>query len=188
MAAFSTSLSSAAPGLARRAAQVLAASALLTLSAKTSVPFYPVPLSMQTLVVLVMGAVLGPRLAAAGVALYLFEGAVGLPVFAGTPEKGLGLAYMSGPTGGFLAGFVIAAALTGLAAERGWDRTLPRLAVSMAAGHAVIFVLGFAWLAALIGAPAAWAGGVASFALATALKTALAVAAVAAWRSRAIRG
>ena len=158
--------------------------ALLTLSAKVNVPFYPVPMTMQTLVVLLVGAFFGPRLGAATIALYLLEGAAGLPVFAGTPEKGLGLAYMTGPTGGFLAGFVAAAFFAGLCAARGWDRTLPRLAAAMTIGHVIIFAFGFAWLAGLIGAKAAWLGGVAPFFWATVLKTGLAVAIVAAWRGR----
>ena len=188
MPAFSKSASLPGLRLAQSAAIALAGSALLTLSAKISVPFYPVPLSMQTLAVLVLGAVLGARLGAATVALYLIEGAAGLPVFAGTPEKGLGLLYMMGPTGGFLVGFLIAAALVGYIADRGWDRSLPRLALSMAIGHAVIFAFGFCWLAGLIGIKGAWLGGVAPFAWATVLKTALAAALVAAWRSRVVRG
>jgi len=76
--------------------------ALLTLSAKINIPFYPVPLTMQTFVVLAIGMAYGPRLGVATLLLYLAEGAVGLPVFAGTPEKGIGVAYMMGTTGGYL--------------------------------------------------------------------------------------
>src|SRR5947209_549651 len=79
----------------------------LTLSAKLQVPFYPVPMTMQSLVVLLIGLGFGWRLGTATVLLYLAEGLAGLPVFAGTPEKGIGLAYMMGPTGGYLAGFVL---------------------------------------------------------------------------------
>ncbi len=79
---------------------------LLTLSAKLQVPFWPVPMTMQTLVVLMLGMAYGPRLGAGTVLAYLLVGAAGLPVFAGTPERGIGLAYMMGPTGGFLMGFV----------------------------------------------------------------------------------
>ncbi|MBV6651078.1 MAG: biotin transporter BioY, partial [Hoeflea sp.] len=78
----------------------IAGSILLTLSAKISIPFYPVPLTMTTFVVIGLGLALGSRLGSAAVALYLVQGALGLPVFAGTPEKGIGLAYMMGPTGG----------------------------------------------------------------------------------------
>jgi biotin transport system substrate-specific component len=152
--------------------------ALLTLSAKLKVPFYPVPMTMQSLVVLVIGATYGWRLGAATVALYLVEGALGLPVFADTPERGLGLPYMMGPTGGYLVGFVLAAAVVGWLAERGWDRSVPLTFAAMATGHVVLFAAGFAWLATLIGPEKAWALGVVPFALATLLKTALGAALV----------
>ena len=92
---------------------VVAGSLLLTLSAKINVPFYPVPMTMQTLAALVIGVAFGWRLGAATVTFYLVQGAFGLPVFAGTPEKGIGLAYLMGPTGGYLIGFAVAAALVG---------------------------------------------------------------------------
>ena len=98
----------------RTLALLLIGSALLTVSAKIQVPFWPVPMTMQTFVVLVLGAVYGWRLGAATVLAYLAEGAAGLPVFAGTPEKGIGIAYMMGPTGGYLIGFVAAAAVVGV--------------------------------------------------------------------------
>ncbi len=87
----------------RMALLAIVGTALLTASAKLNVPFYPVPMTMQTLVVLMLGAAYGWRLATATVVLYLVEGALGLPVFAGTPALGIGLPYMMGPTGGFLA-------------------------------------------------------------------------------------
>lgn len=164
--------------IVRNAALALAGSALLWLSAKINVPFYPVPLSMQTFVVLAIGAAYGWRLGAATILLYLAEGAAGLPVFAGTPEKGIGLVYMFGPTGGYLAGFVAGATLTGWLCERGWDRTFLWLTAAMLLGHAAIFLFGVAWLAGLIGFEKAWAGGVAPFYLATLLKTLLAAAAI----------
>lgn len=168
----------------RDGALALAATGLLTLSAKLQVPFYPVPMTMQTLVVLVIGAAFGWRLGAATVLLYLAEGAAGLPVFAGTPEKGLGLAYMMGPTGGYLAGFLVAAALTGWMAERGMTKTVLSTIGVMMIGHGVIFLFGFAWLATLVGANKAFIGGVEPFYLATALKTALGAALLpAAWRA-----
>ena len=86
---------------------------ILTLSAKITVPFWPVPATLQTLALFAIAAAYGSRLAVATVILYLIEGAVGLPVFAGTPEKGIGLAYMVGPTGGYLIGFVVAAMACG---------------------------------------------------------------------------
>jgi biotin transport system substrate-specific component len=156
------------------AAIALVGSLLLTLSAKLQVPFWPVPMTMQTYVVLCLGAALGWRLGTATVLLYLAEGAVGLPVFAGTPEKGLGLAYMMGPTGGYLVGFIAGAALTGSLAERGWDRSIPRMLVAMTIGHVVILALGWAWLAQLIGPEKAWIAGVVPFYAATVFKTILA--------------
>ena len=81
---------------------VIAGAALLTLSAKVNIPFYPVPMTMQTFAVLVIGMAFGPSLAIGTVGLYLMLGALGLPVFSGTPERGIGWAYMVGPTGGYL--------------------------------------------------------------------------------------
>ena len=87
---------------------------LIALSSKISVPFYPVPMTMQTFVVLLCGLILGPRFGFITLSLYLFEGAIGLPVFQGTPEKGLGIMYLMGPTGGYLIGFIISAFIAGL--------------------------------------------------------------------------
>lgn len=130
---------------------VIAGSLLLTLSAKVQVPFYPVPMTMQTLAVIGLGLALGPVRGAAAVALYLAEGALGLPVFAGTPEKGIGLTYMMGPTGGYLLGYIFAALLAGWLAERGWDRNVfTAMAVALIAG-AVIYVPGLFWLGSVIG-------------------------------------
>lgn len=146
---------------------------LMTLSAKVQVPFWPVPMTMQTFVALLIGMTYGARLAGATLALYLIEGAIGLPVFAGTPERGIGLAYMMGPTGGFLVAFAIGAILAGWLAERGWDRNPLKAAAVMGIGHVVILALGCAWLATLIGWPKAWALGVAPFLAGTVLKTLL---------------
>jgi biotin transport system substrate-specific component len=162
--------------LLRATLLALIGSLLLALSAKIQVPFWPVPMTMQTFVVLVIGAAYGLRLGTATVLLYLIEGAVGLPVFAGTPEKGIGLAYMAGPTGGYLVGFLAAAALCGWLAERGWDRSLALTLVAMAAGHALIFVFGLAWLATLMPFTKAVAVGLTPFWAATVLKTLLATA------------
>lgn len=130
---------------------VVAGSLLLTLSARIQVPFYPVPMTMQTLVVIGLGLALGPMRGAAAVALYFAQGAFGLPVFAGTPEKGIGLAYMTGPTGGYLAGYIPATLLAGWLARRGWDRNpFTAMAAALLAG-AVIYVPGLLWLGAVIG-------------------------------------
>jgi biotin transport system substrate-specific component len=129
----------------------LAGSALLWLSAKIQVPFFPVPMTMQTFMVLAIGMAFGWRLGAATVLLYLAEGAAGLPVFAGTPEKGIGLAYIFGPTGGYLLGYVLAAAACGWLAERGWDRRLVTTAGAMLLGNVLIYVPGLLWLGSLLG-------------------------------------
>lgn len=160
--------------LAVKALVALAGTLLLAISAKIQVPFYPVPVTMQTLVVLMLGMTLGSRLAFATLALYLAEGMAGLPVFAGTPEKGIGLAYMMGPTGGYLLGYLIAATLTGWLAERGLDRSLPKAALALVLGNVAIYVPGVLWLGAVIG----WdkpvlAYGLTPFLLGDALKLAL---------------
>lgn len=154
----------------------IAGSLLLTLSAKIQVPFWPVPMTMQTLVVLVIGMAFGPRLGVATVGLYLAEGAFGLPVFAGTPAKGIGLAYMVGPTGGYLAGFVAATLVVGWLAERGWDRGILTTLAAMVLGTAAIYAFGLAWLAYLLDGGRAVAYGLLPFLPAAALKIALATA------------
>lgn len=160
--------------LALKAFVVVAGTALLAVSAKLQVPFYPVPVTMQTLVVLVLGMALGSRMGFATLALYLAEGMAGLPVFAGTPEKGIGLAYMMGPTGGYLLGYLIAATLTGWLAECGFDRSLPKAALALLIGNIAIYVPGVIWLGSVIG----WdkpvlAYGLTPFLLGDALKLAL---------------
>ncbi len=152
----------------------LGATLLLAVSAKTKVVLGPVDLSLQTLAVLLIGATFGMRLGVATLLLYLAEGAMGLPVFQGTPEKGLGLAYMMGPTGGFLLGFVAMAAIAGWAADRGLDRNPIKFAGALLVAEAALMALGFAWLAGLIGADKAWMFGVQPFILADLVKVALA--------------
>lgn len=144
----------------------------LWISAKVKVGF-PVPMTMQTFVVLTIGAAYGARLGATTMLLYLAEGAIGLPVFADTPERGIGFAYMMGPTGGYLVGFVLGAFIVGWLAERGWDRSILKLFAAMTIGHLAIIACGFAWLAAFAGASMAWAVGVAPFFAATFYKTLL---------------
>ena len=130
---------------------VVAGTALLTVSAKVQIPFYPVPMTMQTFVVLLIGFTLGWRLGGLTVLAYLAEGAAGLPVFAGTPQSGAGIAYMMGATGGYLLGFLVAAVVTGVLAERRWDRSLLGAAVAALLGLATIFACGLAWLGTLVG-------------------------------------
>jgi biotin transport system substrate-specific component len=126
---------------------VVAFSAFVALSARISIPLWPVPMTLQPLAVLFTGAVLGSRRGASALLLYLAEGAVGLPVFAG----GAGVAYMLGPTGGYLVSYPVAAGLVGWLAERGWDRKLVWTAAAMTLGLLVIYALGVAWLAVFLG-------------------------------------
>jgi biotin transport system substrate-specific component len=154
----------------------LLGSGFLWASAKAQVPMWPVPMTMQSYVVLVIGMAYGARLAAATVALYLVEGALGLPVFAGTPERGIGLPYMLGQTGGYLIGFLVAAWAMGSLAERGWDRSLWRAVVAMTLGTIILFVPGVAWLSHLVGWEKAVAAGLTPFIFGSVLKLALAAA------------
>jgi biotin transport system substrate-specific component len=121
---------------------------LLTISAKIKIPFYPVPMTMQTFIVLLLGITLGPKIGLLTVSLYLFEGIFGLPVFAGTPEKGIGLVYFTGPTMGYLIGFLVAVYLAGsLKYDRGIINTFSKLIFSVS----FIYILGLIWLGTLIG-------------------------------------
>jgi biotin transport system substrate-specific component len=158
--------------LASKALLVLLGVALLTLSAKVQVPFWPVPMTLQTLVVLLIGATSGARLAGATLGSYLAIGAIGVPVFA----SGAGIAYMFGPTGGYLLGFFAAAVLLGYLADRGMGRSLLSALLLFAIGEVVIFAVGTTWLATLIGAERAVGAGLTPFIPAEILKVALASA------------
>ncbi|MBX7146572.1 MAG: biotin transporter BioY [Alphaproteobacteria bacterium] len=126
-------------------------SMIFWLSAKVQVMLVPVPVTLQGYAVLVSAALLGRRLAFLAVLTYLIEGALGLPVFAGTPEKGIGLAYMVGPTGGYLLGFLIAATIVGWFADHSWDRNWFKSLIMMSVGQAIIFTLGLIWLSQFLG-------------------------------------
>jgi biotin transport system substrate-specific component len=167
--------------VARTVILVALGTALLALSAKINLPLPYVPMTLQTLVVLMIGAAYGWRLGTATVMAYLAEGAIGLPVFAGPVG---GLAPLLGPTAGYLAGFVAAAFITGWLSERGWDRSVPRLFVAMGLGHIVILAAGFAWLAfgMKLGVEKAWLVGIAPFVAASVIKNALGAALVPAIR------
>lgn len=134
-------------GMLRLALLAIVGSALMAISAKVQIPMWPVPMTMQTFAVLVIGMAYGARLGGATLVLYLAQGAVGLPVFA----SGAGLAYMAGPTGGYLAGFLVAVIVVGWLAERGWDRNVVLTFLANLAGTAIIFALGVAWLSGLVG-------------------------------------
>ena len=121
---------------------------LITISAKVKIPFYPVPMTMQTFVILLIGITLGYKMGLATIALYLFEGIIGLPVFASSPEKGIGIAYFIGPTMGYLIGFLIAVYLAGLFKyDKGIINTFLKLIFSVS----FIYVLGLIWLGILVG-------------------------------------
>lgn len=162
---------------------VLLGSWAIALGARINVPMIPVPMTMQTFAVLLIAALGGRALGVQSVLAYLAQGAAGLPVFA----SGAGLAYMAGPTGGYLAGFLLAAWVTGSLADRGWNRGVLRPTSSVLAGHAAIFALGVAWLQGFTGWGAALASGVVPFLPGLALKTALVVACLAALDARRSR-
>jgi biotin transport system substrate-specific component len=157
-------------GALRAFVLVALGTALMALSAKVNLPLPYVPMTLQSLVVLMIGAAYGWRLGSATMIAYLAEGVMGLPVFAGPVG---GLAPLVGPTAGYLFGFVLAAFVTGWLAERGWDRSVGLLFVAMAVGHIVIFIAGFGWLALGLGAAKAWQVGVAPFIAASLVKNAL---------------
>ena len=153
---------------------VVFGTALMTASSYVSVPMLPVPMTMQTLAVTLIGALYGWRLGAITILAWLAQGALGIPVFAGGTG---GIARFAGPTAGYLLGFVGAAALTGWLAARDWtgDRIVRSFA-SMLAGNMLILLTGWAWLAFLIGGEKALWAGVVPFALGAVVKSALGVA------------
>lgn len=164
--------------------------AAIAISSKIKVAIEPVPVTMQMFVVFAIGAAYGMRMALATVGAYLALGAMGYPVFTGTPEKGLGLLYMFGPTGGYLLGYLIGAGMVGALAERGWDRSPVTLAGAAAVFLLCVYVPGVVYLSAAVGPIASlvgsdfngfgWANwyayGVANFLWIDALKLALAIA------------
>ena len=123
-------------------------SVLLTISSKIKIPFYPVPMTMQTFVVLFLGMSLGYKIGLATVALYLFEGIIGLPVFSNSPEKGVGLVYFTGPTMGYLIGFLFATFLAGYFKFEG---NILNSFIKLLISVSLIYILGVFWLGSLIG-------------------------------------
>lgn len=161
---------------------VLAGTALIAIAAKIKVPFFPVPMTLQTLAIGLIAATYGFRLATLTVIAYLGEGLLGIPVFTNTPPAVAGPLYFLGPTGGFLVGFVALAMIVGWAADRGFDRSVVKLFAAILAGETVMFTLGFAWLAWFaqlssgaigLGTATALAAGVTPFILGDLLKSAL---------------
>ena len=127
---------------------VLIGSILLAISAKIKIPFYPVPMTMQTFVVLLIGIAFGWRLGVAAIALYLTEGIIGLPVFSGTPEKGIGLTYFFGPTFGYLVGFLVTVFLAG---KFNYSNNLIKNFIKLVFATSFIYILGMFWLGESIG-------------------------------------
>ena len=123
-------------------------SILLTISAKVKIPFYPVPMTMQTFVVLFLGVSFGYKIGLATVGLYLLEGIIGLPVFSNSPEKGIGLVYFTGPTMGYLVGFLGA---TFLAGYLDFKTNIISIFFKLILSVSVIYILGILWLGNLIG-------------------------------------
>jgi len=126
----------------------LMGSVILAISSKIKIPFYPVPMKMQTLVVLMIGVGFGWKLGVTTVALYLFEGMIGLPVFSGSPEKGIGLVYFTGPTMGYLLGFLVATYLSG---KFIYDNNIVKTFLKLFFATSFIYISGMAWLGSLIG-------------------------------------
>ena len=127
---------------------IILGSLALTISAKIKIPFYPVPMTMQTFVVMLLGLAFGYKTGLATVSLYLLEGIVGLPVFSNSPEKGVGLVYFTGPTMGYLIGFLSATLIAGTISSN--DNTL-KIISKLLLSVSTIYILGVLWLGTLIG-------------------------------------
>jgi len=134
--------------LLKRIFIALLGTVLLAISSKIKIPFYPVPMTMQTLVVLIIGIAFGWKLGLATIALYLFEGIIGLPVFSGTPEKGVGLVYFTGPTMGYLVGFLVTVFLSGFF---NYENNLFINFIKLSFATSFIYVFGVLWLGGIIG-------------------------------------
>ena len=134
--------------MVKNAVIVFLGTVLLTISAKVKIPFYPVPMTMQTFVVIFLGMCLGYKLGLATVALYLFEGIFGIPVFSNSPEKGVGIIYFTGPTMGYLLGFIIAVYLAG---KFKFNKNYLLNFIKIVFSVFPIYVMGLIWLGILIG-------------------------------------
>ena len=151
----------------------LIGSIILAISSKIKIPFYPVPMTMQTLVVLAIGVLFGWKLGVATISLYLFEGIIGLPVFAGTPEKGMGLFYFTGPTMGYLLGFIPAVFFSGLIKVNFKYNLIVRFILNFllyAFSVSLIYIFGLIWLLNFIPIEKLWALGALPFLPAEILK------------------
>ena len=141
-------------GAARRLSQIALVAfgiVVLAVAAKIKVPMWPVPITMGTFAVLSIGAAYGARLGLATILGYMLVGALGFDVFAGSSAEAAGLTYMMGGTGGYLVGYVLATLALGALAQRGWDRSVVKMAGAMLIGNALIYVPGLLWLGELYG-------------------------------------
>jgi biotin transport system substrate-specific component len=159
----------------KQVALVLVGVLVLAVAAKIKVPMWPVPITMGTFAVLIIGAAYGARLGLVTILAYMLVGAIGFDVFAGSSAEAAGLTYMMGGTGGYLVGYVLATLALGALAQRGWDRSVVWMALAMLIGTVLIYVPGLAWLGQLYG----WdkpilAWGLTPFLIGDALKLALA--------------
>ena len=152
----------------------LVGSLLIAASAKVKVPMWPVDMTLQTLAIFTIAATYGLRLGTATILLYLAQGAMGFPVFQGTAERGIGLAYMVGPTGGYLLGFIAMTVVTGWAADRGWWKNPFKIGGAMLVGELVLLLLGTLWLVHLFGAVQGISYGIGPFIVPDLVKLALA--------------
>ena len=135
----------------KQASLVLVGILLLAVAAKTKVPMWPVPITLGTFAVLTIGAAYGPRLGLVTILGYMIVGALGFDVFAGSSAEKFGLTYMMGGTGGYLVGYVLAVLALGALSRRGWDRSMPKMALAMLIGNALIYIPGLIWLGQLYG-------------------------------------
>lgn len=135
----------------KRLVLVVAGVLALTLAAKLKVPMWPVPITMGTFAILAIGTAYGPALGLSTILAYLAVGAFGFDVFANSSAESNGLAYMMGTTGGYLAGYVLAATALGWFARKGWDRDIKWMAVALLIGNAIIYVPGLLWLGHVLG-------------------------------------
>lgn len=158
-------------GIKSDSAHIIAGAILIALCSGIEIPFYPVPITGQTFGVLFAAALLGARRGAGAAALFVSSGISGLPVFSG---GACGIQHLFGPTGGYLAGFIVAASFVGYLSQKGFDRSIPRTILSMTLGNIIIYFFGFVWLSKFIGFENAFNGGVLPFLVGDAFKIMLA--------------
>lgn len=159
----------------RNISLVVVFSIALWISAKIQIPFYPVPITFQTMVIFLIGMVCGWKLGLTTLAFYYLQAIIGLPVLAGTPEKGIGFVYMLGPTGGYLAGFALAVIITGYFADKNIYQNYWKAIPVLILANIAIYVTGASWLSTFIGWQKAVQFGITPFLYGDLLKIALAI-------------